>query len=104
MRSIASAIYFLSLAVGGFSPYLVGWMNEWFAIPAPYQDSSGDTEAYDPTYSMLIMVAGMYFISSITFACAAVSIQKRYFKLQKSVLTAEIANPHYDSVEKPQDI
>lgn len=65
------------MAVGGFSPFLVGWMIEWFAIEAPYQDEDSDTKAYDPTYPMMIVIAGSYFISAIGFLVVAFLLKRR---------------------------
>lgn len=81
MRSISTAIYFLSLAVGGISPYLVGWAIEWMAIEAPYQDPDSSQMSYDPTYPIMIFVVGNYFISGIGFAISALLVQLRFRKL-----------------------
>lgn len=84
LRTISSAIYFLSLAIGGLSPFLVGWMIEWFAIDAPYQDNDSESKAYDPTYPMIIVIGGSYFLSAIGFAVVAFLLKRRKIVLENS--------------------
>ena len=87
LRTISSAIYFLSLAVGGMSPFLLGWMIEWFAIEAPYQD---DPNSYDPTIPMAIVIGGTYFLSAIGFIISASLLQKRHSAILAENLAEEI--------------
>ena len=56
-------------------------MNEWFGVEAPYSDTEGDIESYDPTLSLLITVPGMYFLSAIAFAVTAVVIKPHFDSL-----------------------
>lgn len=82
MRSLATAIYFIMPGFGGISPLIVGYMNEWFAIPAPYADSNDD-DSYDPTYSLLIVVSVSYLLSTVGFFITGVLLRFRRIRFEK---------------------
>jgi len=85
MRSLATSVFYITGSIGSPAPLLLGALNEWFKIPAPY----GNT--HDPTYPMLIIVAGAYFIAAIGFVITTIFIKKSsavtYIGVSKPLLT-----------------
>ncbi len=74
LRGLATAIYFIVNSLGALAPLLVGALNEIFDQKAPYSDDDdGDSmfqdtvRPLDPTYPMVIVIAGSYFFSAIGF-------------------------------------
>ncbi|KAL6047446.1 putative arabinose efflux permease, MFS family [Balamuthia mandrillaris] len=71
IRGLGTAIYFIVASLGALAPLIVGALNNFFNDGAPYSDQSssasqeeqGEDTVLDPTYSMLMMVAGMYVLS-----------------------------------------
>ena len=57
-------------------PYIakVALLNQWLAVEAPY--STSDKEAYDPTYSMLIVILTSYVLCSIGYSCTGLLLTR----------------------------
>jgi hypothetical protein len=64
--------------IGAISPLIVGLMNQL------WHSSTTDPEAYDPTYSLLIMVPGMYLLSAIVFGSTGVVYRKARASYEES--------------------
>jgi hypothetical protein len=64
LRSLATSIYLLGIGIGGVSPVIVGYLNQFFAIEAPL----GADDGYDPTYGMVIVITLSYLLCAIGYA------------------------------------
>jgi len=71
MRALAITIFYISGNIGSCGPLLAGMINELIGIKAPYADQN---DAYDPTYSLYILVIGGYIVSAIGFSITAVQL------------------------------
>lgn len=95
VRGIASSIYLLSIGLSGFSSMLVGWMNIWFAIPAPYQSTVVDSELYDPTRPMAIVILSCTLLSSIAYAVEALLLRLKHRKIEEYT---SAASGHFEDI------
>eukprot|EP01130_Rhizamoeba_saxonica_P017386 TRINITY_DN840_c0_g1_i7.p1 TRINITY_DN840_c0_g1~~TRINITY_DN840_c0_g1_i7.p1 ORF type:complete len:449 (-),score=63.72 TRINITY_DN840_c0_g1_i7:906-2252(-) len=70
MVSSVTAIFYSIGSIGSVGPFILGFLIEQFKIIPPFHHANN--AGYDPTYPMLIMVSGNYFLSFVGFCVASI--------------------------------
>eukprot|EP01126_Amoeba_proteus_P034361 TRINITY_DN3421_c0_g1_i6.p1 TRINITY_DN3421_c0_g1~~TRINITY_DN3421_c0_g1_i6.p1 ORF type:complete len:502 (+),score=73.78 TRINITY_DN3421_c0_g1_i6:960-2465(+) len=72
MRSLSTSVFYLTVGIGSLATVIVGALNRYFGIPS---SRVHEPDAFDPTPSLLIMVAGVYSLCGIGYTVTAILIR-----------------------------
>lgn len=98
-RGLGTAFYFIVISLGALSPLIVGALNQCFNIV----EQGENPDAYDPTYSLLIVVPGTYLLSSVGFLITSFLCRSHSYYLSKLLQNEKEDRPLLRSQSKNEN-